>query len=198
MNKLIRYFLQGVVFTLPIVITIYVVWISVGWIDHLIPSVLNSILGHEAGEEQITLFPGVGILIIVSVLTSIGYLTTFFFAKPAFSTIDNLLYKIPVVNIIHSSTKDVLGAFVGDKKRFNSPVLVKMDQAKEVYRIGFITRTDLTVLNIKDKVAVYFPHSYNISGNLLILPTDLILPLDVNSGEIMKFIVSGGVSGLNH
>ncbi|HCC31721.1 MAG TPA: hypothetical protein DEQ03_16975, partial [Marinilabiliales bacterium] len=60
---------------------------------------------------------------------------------------------------------------------------------------GFITETDLSQLNVSEKVAVYFPHAYAFSGELFIVPTDNITPIDVPAADVMKFIVSGGVSG---
>ena len=65
----------------------------------------------------------------------------------------------------------------------------------ELEKLGFITEEDLGILQEKDKVAVYFPHSYNFSGELFIVPKKQIRMLDVNSSEMMKFIVSAGLTG---
>ena len=65
----------------------------------------------------------------------------------------------------------------------------------ELEKLGFITEEDLGILQEKDKVAVYFPHSYNFSGELFIVPKTQIRMLDVNSSEMMKFIVSAGLTG---
>jgi uncharacterized membrane protein len=137
-------------------------------------------------------------VIVITIVTAIGFLGSTLIAKPAFTVFENFLYKLPFINLIYSSVKDVIGAFVGDKKKFNQPVLVKVNKDFNIYRLGFITQPDLKILDIQDKVAVYFPHSYNISGNLFIVPKDHITVLHAPSSEVMKFIVSGGVSGLNH
>ena len=61
----------------------------------------------------------------------------------------------------------------------------------------FITKKDLSEVGIKDLVAVYFPHSYNFSGNLFLVSADNITPLpNFKSADAMKFIVSGGVTDL--
>lgn len=117
-------------------------------------------------------------------------------AKPAFSMVENYLYKLPIINLIYSSSKDVINAFIGDKKKFNQPVLVKINKEMNIHRLGFITQNDLSVIHVPDKAAVYFPHSYNISGNLVIVPNENITVIQAPSSEIMKFIVSGGVTGL--
>jgi uncharacterized membrane protein len=73
-------------------------------------------------------------------------------------------------------------------------VLVRVNAVSELEKLGFITDEDLSSIGERDKVAVYFPHSYNFSGELFIVPKKLITPLSLPSGEVMKFIVSGGVA----
>lgn len=187
MKRFLRYFLQGLLFVIPISLTIYIIVSIIRWIDRIVPNLFG-----------IEMYPGVGLVIVVLIVVFIGYLGSTLIAKPVFNVIENYLYKLPLVNLIYSSTKDVIGAFVGDKKKFNQPVMVLWNQETKVYRIGFITQSDLKYLDIVDKVAVYFPDSYNISGNLFVVGRDQIILLNAPSSEVMKFIVSGGVSGLNH
>ena len=73
--------------------------------------------------------------------------------------------------------------------------MVLVNTISNLEKLGFLTEEDLSNLNEKDKVAVYFPHSYNFSGELFIVPRKHIKPLDINPAEAMKFIVSGGVAG---
>jgi uncharacterized membrane protein len=103
--------------------------------------------------------------------------------------------KIPLVKLIYSAVKDLLGAFVGDKKKFNKPVLVRINKENNLYQIGFITQSDLTDLGLTDMVVVYFPHSYAFSGYHYFVPKESIKPLNIPGPTAMKFIVSGGVSG---
>src|SRR5690606_14648529 len=113
--------------------------------------------------------------------------------QPLFDLVEEWLMTIPLVSIIYSSIKDLMSAFVGDKKKFNTPILVKLSEG--VYRLGFMTQDDLSVLEEAGLVAVYFPHSYNFSGNSYLVPRENVRILkNVNSSEVMKFIVSGGVS----
>ena len=63
-----------------------------------------------------------------------------------------------------------MGTFVGKKKGFDQPVLVKLYQNSTIERIGFVTNKDLSTLNMKDgKILVYFPHSYAFSGQLFVV-----------------------------
>jgi uncharacterized membrane protein len=87
---------------------------------------------------------------------------------------------------------------VGEKKRFNKPVLVRLTRSADIEKLGFITSEDLSELGIeKGRIAVYLPHSYNFSGNLYIVPVENVTLLDANASEVMKFIVSGGVTDLD-
>jgi uncharacterized membrane protein len=105
--------------------------------------------------------------------------------------------KTPGVKFIYSSVKDMLEAFVGDKKKFTEPVLVEMTSSG-IMKIGFVTKTDLSDLgsdkNLKDYVGVYFPHSYNFSGNLFIVPKSKLVVLKGKNSDLMKMVVSGGVT----
>ena len=88
-----------------------------------------------------------------------------------------------------------MGAFVGEKKKFSSPVIVELSES--VSRLGFITQEDLKVIARPDLVAVYFPHSYNVSGNVFLVKREKVKALTgVKSSDVMKFMVSGGVSPL--
>ena len=84
---------------------------------------------------------------------------------------------------------------MGKEKKFNQPVLVKVNLNSDLEKLGFITEENLDNIEEVNKVAVYFPHSYNFSGELFIVPRANIKPLQINSSEMMKFIVSAGLSG---
>ena len=53
------------------------------------------------------------------------------------------------------------------------------------------------MFDLQDKVAVYLPHSYNFSGNFYIVPREHVTLIDLPGADVMKFVVSGGVSGYN-
>ena len=72
---------------------------------------------------------------------------------------------------------------------------MKLGGNTEVERLGFITQNDLSHLGLgPEKVAVYLPHAFNWSGNLYIVPARNVTPLDARAADVMKFVVSGGVS----
>lgn len=122
--------------------------------------------------------------------------TRFFLGKMLFDAFDHLLQHIPGIKYIYSSIKDVMGSFVGDKKRFNKPVWVCINHNPEIWRIGFMTQKDLAYLGMANKVAVYMPHSYAVSGYVILAEAKNLKPVTkMSAADAMKFAVSGGITG---
>ena len=88
-----------------------------------------------------------------------------------------------------------MNTFFGNKKGFDQAVLVKIYDNSTIERFGFITNDDLQNLNINsEKVLVYIPHSLTFSGNVFLVDKKNLTPIDTPSRDIMKLIISGGVS----
>jgi len=182
-NRILRrftsYFLKGLVLIVPIGITFYVVYKVFTFLDGLIP--------YEV--------PGVSIVVIVFGTALLGLIGTALIQTPLQSLFNRAIERIPLIKIIYTSVRDMLSAFVGNEKRFNKPVMIQVSREAEIFKLGFVTQKDLSYLGIKEgKSAVYLPHSFNFSGNLFIVDNDLITPIDAPSDEVMKFIVSGGIT----
>ena len=191
MKKLLNYFFQGLLVVVPIAVTILVIYKIITWIDNLLPFQIPVKL-PGIGEVSI---PGLGILTIVVAVTAFGYLAKFFVANPFFVLLERMLERTPLLKIIYTSVKDLIEAFVGEKKRFNQPVLVTVNKVSGVQRIGFITQKDLSVLGISsNKMAVYLPFSYGFNGQLVIVPAENVEKIDASGTEMMKFVISGGVT----
>ena len=190
MTKIVRYFLQGLVITVPVGITAIVIFKVFAWFFSIF-SIFGTIISPVIDPLIIIALALVSILLM-------GMLGSSIILRPLFTLFDNTLEHTPVVKTVYSSIKDFMSAFVGSKKRFNKPVLITINKENNIQQLGFITKEDLTELNLgKDTVAVYVPLSYSISGNLLIVPTDHITIVDASSPEVMKFIVSGGVTDID-
>jgi uncharacterized membrane protein len=124
-----------------------------------------------------------------------GYVGSRYIQNPLFSLIEHAIERTPLIKVIYSSVKDLIKAFVGEKKSFNKPVLVKLSNEGDTYRVGFVTRSDLTHLGLtQGEVAVYLPFSYGFNGQLVIVPKENVRPINVTGTETMKFVISGGVT----
>ncbi|NJO69181.1 MAG: DUF502 domain-containing protein [Bacteroidetes bacterium] len=185
-RKLFNYFLQGLLFAAPIGLTGYIIYLVFKFSDGILKPLIEEFIHFS--------IPGLGLVIMVFLITLLGYAGQSVIARPFKILLERLLKKVPLLQMVYSSIRDFMEAFVGKEKKFNQPVLVKVNTISELEKLGFITESDLSDLGIKDKVAVYFPHSYNFSGELFIVPVNQITQLDVPAGNLMKFIVSGGVT----
>ncbi len=182
MKRIVQYFIQGLVFVLPLAITFYLIYLVLTWLDNIIPFKV----------------PGLGILVILAGITIVGFLFQIIVTTPAMGIINRLFKRAPLLKVIYTSIKDLFSAFVGKEKKFEKPVLVTIDKANNIKRLGFLTQTDLSVMNVPEGlVSIYFPSSYGILGELYIVPIELVEPIEGHPAEVMKFIVSGGVSKIN-
>ncbi|UOG75745.1 DUF502 domain-containing protein [Hymenobacter tibetensis] len=181
MRRYFNYFLNGFLIVAPIALTGYILYAVFHWLDELF---------------NIYDIPGLGILVAMLVVTVIGFVAKSFMVRPFLVIAERLLHRTPLVSIIYSSLKDLFDAFVGDNQKFNCPVLARLNAQDEVYKMGFVTQEAMTAINRQELLAVYFPHSYNFSGELVLMPAANVTYLDLPSSEVMKFIVSGGVSRL--
>lgn len=179
MKRYINYFLKGLLVVVPSGITIYFIYALVAWTDDLLPFDI----------------PGLGLLTVLGITLAVGAAANTIIARPLFDLINKLLAKIPLVNFIFTSINDLVTAFAGDKSRFDQPVLVPFDENGKLYKPGFITQSDLDKIGLPGMVTVYLPHSYNFSGNVFIVDGSGLIKLKGKSSDIMKYIVSGGVSG---
>ncbi len=178
-QEFVRNFLEGLFLVVPVAVTIYVVFVVFNFID---------------GWLNIPV-PGIGFLLTIGMLVLIGRLASNVFFRGAMGSLEKVLTRTPFVKLVYTSLKDLIEAFMGEKKRFDQPVLVTLIPGGHAEAIGFVTRQNLDLLGLEDRVAVYFPQSYNFAGNLLVVPRSQIRPLHADSADIMTFIVSGGVSG---
>ncbi len=188
MRSIINHFLRGLLFVFPFGATLYVVIVLVQWAN----STFNALLRQWLHLN----IPGLGILIAFTLITFIGLLVSTAFIQPVIRLFERGISRMPLIKIIYTSVRDLTEAFVGDKKRFNIPVLMEFNE-HGVQRMGFITKDDLSELELHDKVAVYCPHSYNFSGNLFLVPANKVERIDAPAANYMKFIVSAGVTELD-
>jgi uncharacterized membrane protein len=181
MRTFANYFLRGLVLAAPLAITIYVCW--------LIFSTVDRWLGLP--------IPGVGFIATIGLVTLVGFLASNLLTRGLVSLLDRLVARLPFVRLLYSATKDLMNAVVGEQRRFDQPVLVSLTPDGAIRALGFITRDSLSSIGLDGDVAVYVPQSYNFAGNLLVVPASRVSPVERESSEVLTFIVSGGVTGLN-
>jgi uncharacterized membrane protein len=180
MRTLTRSFAQGLLVLAPVAITAWIVWVTVTTLDRWLD----------------TEIPGLGILIAAAGITLIGYLTGNVIGNKLVSWLEAGLQRVPLIRILYNSLRDLLGAFVGQKRKFDKPVAVEMNQ-HGLKVLGFLTSERFDDPQLAGHVSVYLPESYNFAGNLIVVPRDRVHPLDADGAEFMAFIMSGGVTDMS-
>jgi uncharacterized membrane protein len=198
-KKIFQYFLQGLLVIGPIAITIYTIYWVVSTVDSWLPifsEPVHDYQGHIIGHKVKNY--GLGFLVILATIVTIGYLSSFFIQSKIFNLFDRWLEKTPGVKFIYSSVRDFFGAFAGDKKKFNKAVLANIF-SDDVWIVGFLTDEEMEKFEMgADKVGVYVPQAYNFAGQLYILPREKVRSINtISSGEAMKYAVTGGVVDLD-
>ena len=178
MRRLIQYFVRGLVITSPVALTLWICWWAVTSLDSLLP------LG----------FPGAGLLVTIVVITAVGALGSNLVTRGVLSEVERVLDRVPFVRLVYTSTRDLINAFVGERRRFNRPVRVRLDDTQAVWYLGFVTADSLEHLGIPGHVAVYLPWSYSFAGRVVLVPADHVEAISADAADTLAFIVSGGVT----
>ncbi|MEO8403571.1 MAG: DUF502 domain-containing protein [Chitinophagaceae bacterium] len=198
-KKIFQYFLQGILIIAPLAITIYTIYWIVSTVDGWVPIFREPVIGYDGKvvDYKVKNY-GLGFVIVIVFVVTIGYLSSFFIQSRIFNLFDSWLEKTPGVKFIYSSVRDFFNAFAGDKKKFNKSVLANIF-ADDVWIVGFLTDEEMAKFEMgADKVAVYVPQAYNFAGQLYILPRSKVRNINmITSGEAMKYAVTGGVVDLD-
>lgn len=197
-NWFLKPLLKGALVTIPVIVTTWVIWGLVKWIDGLGKKALEPILLDHL------LFPGSGLLIMVVLLLLVGLLFQFSFINWIFRRVENSMLRFPLVKTVYSAVKDLAGMFDNSQQKGQQVVLVDMQQSGLGYLVGMVTNDQLPaafepVNKIsagaeKALVAVYLPMSYMVGGYTLFIKRELVKPIDMSFEEAMRFAMTAGVS----
>ncbi|HAB35363.1 MAG TPA: hypothetical protein DCE58_02040 [Cryomorphaceae bacterium] len=180
-KRLLNYFIQGLLYTAPIAITLYAVFALLRTLDQIIP----------------VDYPGVGLLALLILITLVGFLGEYALKLRVVKLVDRMLEGLPLVKLIYTSVKDVMKSLTGKKKGFQQPVLLRLSLTEQVRRVGFVTDEALRDLGTPNDalITVYVPHSLAISGQVFVVPKSYVEPLNAKAADVMKYIIAGGVTG---
>ena len=180
MRKLLTYFFRGLIFLAPVALTVWVCF----WLFREIDSWLGISI------------PGIGFLVTIGVIILFGFFASSLFTRSVIGGVESLLNRVPFVRLVYASTRDLVKAFVGEKRSFDKPVLVQLYAGGYARAFGFVTKESLEQLGLADFVTVYMPQSYHFAGQLYVFPAAVVERLDSSSADVMAFIVSGGVTNV--
>ncbi|MFN4086240.1 MAG: DUF502 domain-containing protein [Spirosomataceae bacterium] len=189
LQTLFGYFIRGLLVVAPIGLTLFILYTAFDFVDSLIQIPFS-------GETTTQPFfiPGLGFLIVISGISAIGFVFSTLIPNTIQNWLENTIKNLPIVKIFYTAFQDLTSAFVGDKRKFQQPVVITLNKEAGIQLFGFITQADLASFQLPGKVAVYCPHSYALSGVMYVVPKESIQLIHRPSAEVMKLIISGGVS----
>ena len=189
------YFLAGILVTSPILITAYVTWMIITFIDNQVAGILPESLDFTKKlPHQI---PGLGLIISIIAITFIGALTPGFIGRTLLKTGERVLDKMPVVRSIYGAIKQIMETVMStNSESFREVVLVEYPR-KGIWVIGFVTgetKGEVQTLNKEKLINVFIPTTPNpTSGFLLFLPKKDLIYMAMKVEDAVKMVISGGI-----
>jgi len=181
---LLNYFLRGLLVLLPIALTAGIIIWMVNSISHWMH--LDEITGKEFFFYAVA---------VISFILFIGFITRGVVARQILDFFEGIIEKAPGLSFIFGTTRDVTEAFMGDKKKFTEPVTVEVNEG--VYKLGFLTQKNMSIIDMPDYCTVYMPFCYGLSGEMMVVKREKVKPVTQDSSHWTKFIISGGAVNLD-
>ncbi|MFP6706965.1 MAG: DUF502 domain-containing protein [Alphaproteobacteria bacterium] len=195
LTRLRNYFLTGIIVTAPIVLTIYLTWQFIDWVD----SQAIPLLPVKYNPENYLPFslPGLGLVIAIVILTFVGFLTANIFGRTLLKTGERLVNRMPVVRTIYGALKQILETVLSQSSNsFRQAVLVEYPR-RGIWTIAFVTgdtEGEVAMRLDDDMINIYVPTTPNpTSGFLLMVPHRDLIYLDMPVEDAAKYIISIGV-----
>ncbi len=193
-SRIRRYLVTGIVIWLPIVATLFVLGIFVGYLDKLVlllPEKWQPV--HLIGFAV----PGLGVIMALVILLITGFIASNFLGRQLLQLGEDILEHIPLVRSIYSTAKQISDTMFSKKgKSFRKVVLIRYPQ-KDTWSLAFVTSDSLGEVNVKaprQLISVFIPTTPNpTSGFLIMVPPEDTVELDMTVDEALRMIISLGV-----
>ena len=188
MSRLRRYFIAGLLFIAPLAITIFALKYTFQFLDSF-PGI-----GHFLQEKLDVRIPGIGLILSLVLICLLGFLTTNVLGRKIVSIWEMLIGKVPVLRTIYISSKELFQAvFLPKKQLYSSVVLVEYPR-KGIWVLGFVTNTEVFVLDGKKMTSIFIPTTPNpTSGVLIFQNLNEYITTDMTVEEGIKLVVSGAI-----
>lgn len=195
LTRLRTYFISGLLFSLPLLLSFYVmVWIVQtvdGWLHQLIPSKYLNLMSFPFS------IPGIGLVVVILAFILVGMITRGFLGKIIMRHSERLFSKMPIVRTVYSTTKQISEAVLQSQSKSFREVGMMEYPRPGVWVLCFITGTTKGEVQRKtqdDVVNVFVPTTPNpTSGFLLFVPKSDIIILDMPVEAGIKMVVSAGM-----
>tara|TARA_Y100001958_G_C20861934_1_gene299808 strand:- start:6 stop:623 length:618 start_codon:yes stop_codon:yes gene_type:complete len=194
-SKIRNNFIAGVVVLIPIGITLYLTLFLIRVSGNIVPKEINP------NNYLPFNIPGLEILVALTLITLVGWLSLSFLGKKFFELFNNILRKIPILRTIYSAIGQMTESFTKSENKQKSVVLLEYPR-KGIWAVGFATKENVGLIKEKinqELINVFVPTTPNpTSGFLLMVPKKDLIYLNVSFEQASKFIVSAGTTNIDN
>jgi len=195
MTKIRSWFLTGILVMTPLILTIYVAWAFITFVDNLVVPLVP--FDYRPSNYLPFSIPGLGLIIVFIFTTFVGLLATGLFGRTLIRIWENILNRMPIVRSVYSAIKQILETVMATQSdAFRQAVLVQYPR-KDIWAIGFVTgstKGEVGKRVDKKMVNVFMPTTPNpTSGFLLFFPEEDLIFLNMTVEDALKLVVSGGM-----
>ena len=190
LQRIGAYFLRGLITLLPLLVTIWLLWLMFDLLDGILGRIISLALGRQ--------FPGLGLLLMVVIIFLTGYFATYIFTAKIFKFGEQILYRVPIVKSIYASVKQVNDVLFVQKSadEYRRACILEWPR-KGVWSVGFITSDAAAEIEAKAKekmINVFVANTPTpATGFLVIVPAREVILLDMKIEDAFKYLVSAGV-----
>ena len=193
-KRLKNYFLAGILVTVPLVITVWVIAVFINWTDNFL-----DFLPPRFHPRTYIPIPGWGVIIAAALILGSGMVATNYLGKRMLRFWDQQVTKIPLIRSIYGSVRQLLESlFLQNDQRFQRVVLIEFPRPG-IYSLAFITgepKQEIVDKTGKKLLNLFLPTTPNpTSGFFIMLPEDQVTELDMSVEDAFKLIISGGILG---
>ena len=189
-TKIRNYFITGLVIVLPIVLTIYIIWVMYDFLESHLRPIYQELFGFY--------IPGSAIVLTFLIILGTGIFAKVTIGEKIILTFEKYLAKVPFINDIYLTIKQASSILFLKKSEFKRVVLVEFPR-RGIYVIGLTTAE--AIKEIKEKIGEELVHVFipttpiPTSGYLIIARKEELIPLDISVEEALKLIITGGFAG---
>lgn len=192
MKRIQNYFISGILIVAPLGLSVYVAWVVVRLADKIFrPFIPLEQLGIPSE------IPGVGLIVAFLFFTILGAIAGSFFGKIYHKIVDGILSKIPGLNSIYSTVKQIIDTFATTQSNaFKEVVLIEYPQ-KDIYALAFLTsetKGEIAKKKNLKMINVFMPSTPNpTTGFLMFVPLSKCIRLSMSVDQAIKYIISAGL-----
>ena len=202
-RRTLGHLVRGLVVMLPILGTVAItVWLW-GLFESILGGPLKLLLPTPGPETTgpmrwVRYYPGMGSVLALVLILTVGMFLNTWIVRNLVNWMEDVFDRIPLVKSIYGSFRDLIDFFSSKQGKKASQVVLVTWPGGMIRCVGLLTRDELNDLPFGDagngRVAVYIPMSYALGGYTILVPREMVQPINMKMEDAMRFAITAGMS----